>query len=129
MKYTSQRGLALVGILVAVAIIAVVFVLFYGKSSTTPPPTRPGGPQTVLGQSMDKGKSVACMSNLKQIRAAINMEKLSDPDSAAAPPNLQALKRDGITSDMLACPVTHQPYQYNPSTGQVWCTTPGHEKF
>ena len=78
---------------------------------------------------MEKGTAVACMNNLKQIRTAISMEKLSDPESGAPPPNLQALKRDGVTQDMLSCPVTHQPYQYNPATGQVWCTTPGHEKF
>jgi hypothetical protein len=121
--------MALVGILIAVAIIAVAIVFLYGNKAKTPAPTRPGGPTTTLGQSMEKGTEVACMNNLRQIRAAISMEKLSDPESAAPPPNLTVLKRDGVTQDMLSCPVTHQPYQYNPATGQVWCTTPGHEKF
>jgi hypothetical protein len=113
----------------AVVIIAILFMLFYGKNSHTPPPTRPGGPTTTLGQSMEKGTEVACMNNLRLIRAAISMEKLSDPENTAPPPNLQVLRRDGISQDMVSCPVTHQAYQYNAATGQVWCVTPGHDKF
>lgn len=128
MRKRTQRGMALVGMLIAVVIIGVVFAFLYGKRAKTPAPTRPGGPQTTIGQSLEKGTEVACMNNLKQIRTAISMAKMSDPDDKP-PADLQALKSEGITSDMLACPVTHQPYQYNPATGQVWCTTPGHEKF
>ena len=129
MKFQKQRGMALVGILIAVALIAVAVVFLYGKRAKTPAPTRPGGPQTTLGQSMEKGTEVACMNNLRQIRAAIDMEKLTDPESGGPPPNLAVLSRDGVTKDMLACPVTHQPYQYNPASGVVRCATPGHEKF
>jgi hypothetical protein len=129
MKKSRQRGLALVGLLIAVALIAVAVVVIYGRKPSTPPPTRPGGPTTTLGQSMEKGTEVACMNNLRQIRDAISMERLNDPNNAAPPPNLQALQKDGISPTMLACPVTHQPYRYDPATGRVACVTPGHEKF
>jgi len=29
----------------------------------------------------------------------------------------------------LKCPVGGEPYQYDPSSGRIWCIHPGHEKF
>jgi hypothetical protein len=40
-----------------------------------------------------------------------------------------SLNELGLPASMLVCPVSQQPYQYDPTTGQVRCTTPGHTRY
>jgi hypothetical protein len=49
-----------------------------------------------------------------------------DMDGGGGPP---ATLNKGATAAICKCPVSGQPYSYDPQTGKVWCTTPGHEKF
>lgn len=125
----EERAFSLVGMLAALAVVIVLFVFLYGRNANTPAPTRSGGPSTTLGQSLEKGKEVDCANNLSQIRLAIGMQMMNDPERPTAPASLQDLRREGISETMLRCPVSGQPYSYDPSHARVWCTTPGHEKF
>ncbi len=81
-----------------------------------------GGPATPL----ERGQGIECANDLQQIRSAINMYKQSNEQ---APASLSDLSSYGITGEMLRCPISKQPYSYDPSQGMVYCTTPGHEKF
>ncbi|MDQ2730182.1 MAG: hypothetical protein M3Y56_00865 [Armatimonadota bacterium] len=79
----------------------------------------------VQTQSLDRGKATACSSNLSQLRTAIigyrgdNENKF--PASLA---DLGPAMRVVTT-----CPSNNQPYTYDPETGTVKCTNPGHEKL
>lgn len=125
----SERGGGILGLLIVVALIVCGFVFYFTHLQPEPKPVRLGGPQTYLGQSLEKGTEVDCRNNLNQIRIAITMERTSTGETEPPPPTLQVLQRQGIGPQMLKCPVSNQPYQYNSETGQVWCPTPGHEKF
>ena len=125
----SRRGQSLIGMLAVLVIGVLIFVFAYGKSKNTPPPTRPGGPSTTLGQALESGSEVDCKNNLSQIRLAINMRKTAEPEEGASPATLQELSRDGISPSMLQCSVTRQAYRYDPTTGSVACPTPGHDRY
>lgn len=127
-----SRGLSLVGLLVGAAVILVLFAVVYGalrQQRPEPLPSRPGGPETRLGQSLEKGQEVACRNNLRQIRDALQMETDAAEDGGR-PVSLAALAgKYALPEEMLACPVTRQPYQYDAASGKVRCPTPGHEAF
>jgi hypothetical protein len=127
-----SRGLSLVGLLVSVAVVLVLFAVVYGtlgQRRPQPLPSRPGGPETRLGQSLEKGQEVACRNNLRQIRDALQMEADASEDGSR-PASLGALaQKYALPGEMLACPVSRQPYQYDPASGTVRCATPGHGSF
>jgi type II secretory pathway pseudopilin PulG len=118
----------LIGLLVAVAIgtVLVVFVLLPmmspGSRAEKEGLIKPKAGQTVVGASMDKGKETECMSNLRQIRMSIDASRAAGEQ---LPASLQDLKLGSAGT----CPMNGQPYQYDPSTGQVRCATPGHENL
>lgn len=126
---SRQRGEGYIGLLVAVLMIVLGMVLYFRLQKPDPVPTRPGGPTTVVGQSIEKGTERDCQNNLQQIRLAITMVRDQAGEQGPPPATLQSLQSQGIGPQMLKCPVTQQPYQYNSQTGVVWCPTPGHEKF
>lgn len=114
----------LVGVLVSIAIVALLVWLWltYGVGArgvageVSAPATRP----TELRQ---QAESVECRNNLSQIRAAIQMRQTTEETYPAS------LNELGLPSEMLRCPVSGQPYAYDPNSGQVRCTTPGHEAY
>lgn len=113
-----RQGFALVELLVVVVIVAalvVAYVGFRGRSEKA-------GPETVPAKAIQKAESVECQSNLSQIRQLLQMEAM---DSEQYPARID----QGATASISKCPVSGKPYSYNPQTGQVWCTTPGHEKY
>lgn len=128
-RRSAQRGEGMLGLLMVAVLIAVGFFLWFRLQKPEPAPIRPGGPTTYLGQSLEKGTEVDCRNNLNQIRIAINMVRTQSGETEPPPATLPSLRSQGIGPQMLKCPVTQQPYQYNAQTGQVWCPTPGHEKF
>ena len=79
--------------------------------------------ETVVGQSIARSKDAVCMDNLKQVRAAIEMQKTVED---VPPQDLTVLK---LPSSMLACPIGNEPYTYDPTTGSVKCPHPGHGKY
>jgi hypothetical protein len=115
--------------LIAVLLIAAGVVIYFKLQKPEPAPKRPGGPTTALGQGLEKGTERDCQNNLQQIRYAITMQRDQGGEMGPPPATLQSLQSQGIGPQMLKCPVTQQPYQYNPQTGVVWCPTPGHEKY
>lgn len=113
-----RAGLALIELLVAIVIIALLATAFYGLWGRG---SGDGDKKSIPEQAVDRAKEVECQNMLKQVRMAIDMEKMQ----SGQPPS-------AIPSDMAnyaKCPQTETAYQYNPQTGQVNCTTPGHEGF
>ncbi|MEI6511943.1 MAG: prepilin-type N-terminal cleavage/methylation domain-containing protein [bacterium] len=117
----NERGSSLVGMLVALAVIAVMVSVFYiyKPFSQTPAINVKGSTkQTQVGQAMDKGREGSCVNNLSQIKAGLEVIKV-DGD---LPPDLDGLKRAlKFPDSMFVCPVNGQPYSYNPQIGEVHC--------
>jgi prepilin-type N-terminal cleavage/methylation domain-containing protein len=128
----SFRGFVLIEILVVVALIAVAAGAYFAWYSPRrakqlkeaveagEPTAVPGAGETVLGQALQKAQSMECANNLSQLRQAIQM---SVSDTGAYPASLQDLNMPSLS----ACPVTGQPYQYDPATGTVKC--PAHPQY
>ena len=112
----NKGNLTLVGLFVAVAIIAILCVvlfrplLFGGSQAERQGLVHPKHGQTVLGASVDKAKETQCSSNLRQIRMSIDAYKA---ENGQPPANLQALKLP-VSSSFPELPVSGQPYRYDP---------------
>ena len=102
------RGQALIGLLIALAIIATLIAVMYGGSGQ-----RGGG--GVYDNSIERAQATACGVYTEQIRAAI-MEYRQGNESN--PPNLDALKKYGVTQDMYDSPGC--VYSYDPSNGHLY---------
>lgn len=111
----TRRGFALIELIVVIVIIAALAGFYFhskkGGMGTT---------QTTPGAAMSKAQGTACSSNLQQQRAYIQMQVT---DTEQFPAGLET--QGGIDR----CPDSGQPYAYDPQTGAVSCTTPGHERF
>ena len=75
-----------------------------------------------------RAQSVDCMNNLRQIRMAIDMYHQTG-EQQQKPTSLADLASSGISGHVAQCPISLTGYSYDSSTGRVWCTTPGHEKY
>lgn len=127
-----RGGFVLIELLVVIALIAVAAGVYFGWYSprrakqlkeaveSGEPTAVPVEPETVLGQVMQKAESMECMNNLSQLRQAIQM---SVSDTGAYPARLQDLNMPSL----ITCPVTGQPYQYDPASGTVKC--PSHPQY
>ena len=109
-------GFALVEILVVIAIIALLAAAYVGFAGGK------GKQKSIPKRAIEKAESVECRSNLNQIRQMIQMESA---DTGAWPARID----QGATATISRCPVGGQAYGYDPRTGRVWCTTPGHERY
>jgi prepilin-type N-terminal cleavage/methylation domain-containing protein len=119
----DERGFigTLIEILVVAAIILVLAYYLIGRTN------KEG--KTVPGAALERGRSVACMSNLRQIRMAISMFK--EQNDGQNPGSLSDLSSYGVGPGLTQCPVgkADYPYVYDPATGTVHCRYPGHEKY
>lgn len=121
----SEAGfVTLIELLVVTAIIVIVAYLLYGQRNVVGPGgVGPSGEaQTGPGAAINQARALECQQNLRGIRQAIAAHRL---DSEQPPGSLSELRIGGVTS----CPVSGNPYVYDPQTGTVRCTTPGHERF
>ena len=124
-----QRGNSLAGLLVTIAIIALLAVVFlkggniFGVNKS---PRADGRGTSVPGLAMARAEDMQCKSNLGQIRASLMIAK-SDNDEQW-PENLEATR---LGSAFYTCPMGKgkYPYTYNQTTGDVHCPYPGHEKY
>src|SRR5574340_726712 len=112
---SSERGfLALIGLLVVLVIIMLLY-----KSQLGGPvgagSGKPGGPDTVVGGSINRAESTVCQNNLQQLRTAIG---IFQANNGAFPPSLDVLQQ-ATPSLALACPVGNEPYQSDAATGTV----------
>ena len=127
----KQRGSSMFGILAAVAIIMVLaIVLFnggFGRKDGKDPDARADGKGiTVLGRARYKAIDTECQSNIEQVRLAFSMFKTSSAEDQ----NPKSLSDINIAPNMLKCPIApHEPYNYDPVTGKIYCPHPGHEKY
>jgi competence protein ComGC len=117
---TQERGFfTLIGLLLVIVIIGILMAMYGmpggGGSSS-------GTPISIAGGAKERAQDVLCRNNLQQLRAAITIYQ---GNSQSLPPSLESLNA-GVT---LTCPVGGEPYDYNPSTGQVHCVHPGHESY
>jgi prepilin-type N-terminal cleavage/methylation domain-containing protein len=116
-----RRGMSLVEILIVVCIIAVLGSLLLSRVI--------GGGKDKYGNTiqspMTKAKGTECLSNLNQWRQAYKMATMTGEEEK--PRTLQEFGR-GFPTSMYKCPVGKQPIQFDPQTGRIWCSTPGHER-
>ena len=112
-----RRGFALIELVVAILIIALLAAVGYGLWRHGKP-----GEKSIPKQAVEKAQGVDCQSMLQQVRASIQMATMDNEDKPppSIPPDMQNYAK---------CPVSGQPYTYDPQTGTVKCTTPGHEAF
>lgn len=121
--------LTLIGMLITIAIIAILAVLLLGGTEVFQPGGKsgPGGGGRYGGAiaAKDQAKKQVCRNNLEQARYALQIYQTNGEgypagldDLAKASPGLQ-----------LDCPVGKQPYEYDASSGRIWCSYPGHERL
>ena len=123
-RWTSRRGQgSLLGLLIVIVIImvAVWWLWLRPQGSPQQKPQFEGEAQTTLGRALQKGESVQDIENLRQLRMSIQMYREQNEQN---PPALDP--KWGVP---LTCPVSDQPYSYDPQTGKVWDPTPGHQGF
>ena len=101
----SKQGQALIGLLIALAIIVSVIAAIYGG----------GMNKGVYGGAIIRADQTACGEYTGQIHQAIMMYR---QDYEHNPPNLQALSKYGVTADMYNAPGCS--YTYDPNTGRLF---------
>jgi len=123
----TRSGNTLVGLLVAIAIIAILAVVYFmpngGKS------TRKDGKGTTMpGAVMMKSKDTVCQNNLSQIRQLIYVQtETSGEDADLRPKSIEQI--NGLPISMRVCPIGQEPYVLDPETLKVRCVHPGHENY
>ncbi len=111
----SQRGQAsLIGLLVAIAIILILAATIYPRYLAKHHKAGEGA------TPIERANDVACGIYVGQVRDAISEYR---QDNGMMPPNLDALKRYGVTRDMYASPDC--TLTYDPQTGRLGSATSG----
>ena len=122
------RANTLVGLLVTMALMAVLAIaLFKGSNmfgSNSGSPRKDGKGTTVMGQAEYAARDTVCRSNIGQVRQALILAKSANEEKF--PENLEDTK---LPKEFYKCPLGGEPYIYDPTTGQVHCPHPGHEKY
>lgn len=119
--------LTLIELLVVLVIILGLFWVFTGGGRPGAPgglPTTPGGPTTTPGMAIQQARNLECKTNLSQVRQAIEMHKMANENYP--PASLDDLR---LPAESTQCPISKLAYTYDPQTGQVRCSTPGHERY
>lgn len=118
-----RRGWSIIELLL-VCLILIGLAAWLLPRYLTRTPARDGQPS--VAAPVERAKGVECMNNLRQIRAAIQMQRTS---GETGPGSLGELTRQGIPRSMLACPVSKLAYGYRGDTSQVWCPFPEHKRY
>lgn len=126
----TKNGSSLVGLLASAGIIMVCIVVFmYGSKhglfgiGIHKSTRKDNLGITVPGAARDAALDTVCKSNLSQIRQSIAFYKESNGQPPASLKDLQ------LPQELLHDPIDHSAYVYDPTTGTVHCTHPGHENY
>ena len=128
-----RKGMTAISLVISAGIVLLLMLLFLkgmpgmwgGSKALEELDRRPG--KTIPEAAMNKARGPQCMSNLRQIRLALQM--LTGDEQGRPPASLGELSPYDVTADILSCPVSGNPYPYDPSQAKVWCTTTGHEGY
>jgi len=123
----NQRGNTLVGLLVTMVIMAMLAVVFMYGSGTFGQHVsarKDGKGTTIPGMAQASAEDTVCRSNLNQVRQGLMIQQGADDNTH--PESLDVLH---FPSEVLHCPIGHEAYAYDPTTGTVSCPHPGHEKY
>lgn len=131
MKLNNKGNWSLIGLLLAVVIVMVVAAIYLGGSKNANFTTvgsknqklldSKSQKETVVGKAMDTARASDCSEHLRQIRMGIENFKMSGTDDKN-PASLKDLNL-GVPETYFKCPVSNQPYTYDPATGTVKCPT------
>jgi len=123
MNARRRRGFSLVEMVVVIVIIGALAAFLL--------PRYLSGGKTADGKTVEspkqRGQSVECMGNLRQIRSAYQMATTADEENR--PKSLADLRPQGVSETMTRCTVTGQPYRFDPAAGSVQCPSPGHNRY
>lgn len=114
-----RGGLVFVEILLVIVIIGLLIGGYYGLTASG---KGPANMKSTPAQAIEKAKSVDCANNLNQLRQLIQMYVI---DHGEYPRQFDPGQQGSIGR----CPVSGKPYVYDPQTGTIHCTTPGHENL
>jgi hypothetical protein len=122
----NRQGQTLVATLIVLAIMAMLaIVLMNGTMGAGTSNRADGKGTTIPGRVMYMARDDKCMSNLGQVRAAIQIARMDYEDNP--PPSLDAVR---LSKDFMKCAIKpNEPYVYNAEEGTVSCPHPGHEKY
>ena len=123
----------MVTIVIIMMLVVVYFFGGFGRSGGTtavpgneqPAARKDGLGITVPGKVRYAAKDDECRSNLDQVRQFIMLRMNSGEDDK--PP--ATIEDIGAPKSVLSCPIGHEAYVYDPTSGKVHCPHPGHEKY
>lgn len=130
MKLNNRGNWTLIGLLAAVAIVAILAAVYLvgGDSGGTVTVKKDSKlldskstKKTIVGRSIDTGKAADCQQRIHQIRLGIDTYR----SSSASETNPSSFKDIGlgVSNDYFKCPVSEEAYRYDPATGTVQCPT------
>jgi type II secretory pathway pseudopilin PulG len=79
--------------------------------------------QPTVQAPVQRAQGVECMNNLRSVRQALTMAQQTEERPPAS------LTEIRLPQQLYACPVSKQPYVYDPRTGRVGCPYPPHRSF
>lgn len=119
-----RRGQTLVATLIVILIIGILAVVLLQGTQGGVSSRADGKGTTVVGAVKAEAQDEVCKSNLGQVRTAITIARTNGDDQPPA-----TLDENGLSAEYRKCPMGGEPYQYDPTNGEVHCTHPGHEKY
>jgi len=109
---TNSRGKgfrsAFVSLMIVVFFIVIAMAVFFGS--------RGKGDDNPIKDPIERGKGVECLTQRKALEFAIQQFY---GERGRYPHNLSEL--EGLEDVTFDCPVTFEPYDYDPKTGKVTC--------
>ena len=128
----SEAGTgSLLGILAAVTIMAILALLLLGGPQIFQNKGE-GGPGSAGGGKLggaiavrDTAKDSVCRNNLQQLRMAVQLYLANGEGN---PEHLEQLK-EATPGLQISCPVSGEPYEYDPGTASVRCPHAAHQKY
>ena len=123
-----QRGQTLVATLIVIVIMCVLAVVLLQGSGAfskegAQSSRKDGLGKTTVSAVKYAAKDDVCRSNLNQVRSSITINTSTDDEY---PTSLYDLKLPASFSE---CPVGHDKYIYDSTSGKVTCPHPGHEAY